>query len=228
MCAAATPDRTVRSAPAGAHPLPAAGARRRTTPFTVIVALLTPASSPGWNSITSLAKVRPFRPPQIHPQQHLGPVLRFRPAGARVYRHDRIARVVLAPEHLLNLARVDLRLQLIEPGSQIIRHTLALVGPLDEHVEVLGPSTQGFGKVVVFLQTAAALENLLCRGLIAPEGRSGSLLLEARDLGLYTCSVKDNPAGPLPAWLGPDIVESVHRARSPPCPPFAGEMFLVS
>ena len=53
----------------------------------------------------------PLRPLQVHPQQHLGPVLRLGAAGARVDRDDRVGGVVLAAQHLLDFAGVDLALR---------------------------------------------------------------------------------------------------------------------
>ena len=43
-------------------------------------------------------------PAQIHPEQHLGPVLRLGAAGAGMDGHDRVLAIVLAAEHLLDFA----------------------------------------------------------------------------------------------------------------------------
>src|SRR6266576_2196322 len=44
-----------------------------------------------------------LRPPGIHPHQHFGPVLGFRAARARVDGEQRVARVVGAAQHVLQL-----------------------------------------------------------------------------------------------------------------------------
>jgi hypothetical protein len=46
-------------------------------------------------------------PAQVHAQQHLGPILRFGAASARVQGHDRVAGVVLAAELALQLEPVE-------------------------------------------------------------------------------------------------------------------------
>ncbi len=50
----------------------------------------------------------PLRPPGIHPHQHFGPVLGFRAARARVDGEQRIARVVGAAQHVLQLEGLEL------------------------------------------------------------------------------------------------------------------------
>ena len=58
-------------------------------------------------------------PLQIHPQEHLGPVLRLGAAGAGMNRHDGVGAIVFAAEHLLRLGRLDLLLQLVEAAFEI-------------------------------------------------------------------------------------------------------------
>src|SRR5437667_7398892 len=41
-------------------------------------------------------------PPQIHPEEHLGPVLRLGPSGAWMDCDDGVLAIVLAAEHLLD------------------------------------------------------------------------------------------------------------------------------
>ncbi len=49
-----------------------------------------PASSPGCRSMTSRPEAAPLGPAQVHPHQHLGPVLRLGAAGARMDGDDRV------------------------------------------------------------------------------------------------------------------------------------------
>jgi hypothetical protein len=43
----------------------------------------------------------PLRPSREHPQEHVGPILRFGPAGAGLDRRDRVVAVVRASEQCL-------------------------------------------------------------------------------------------------------------------------------
>ena len=74
-------------------------------------------------------------PAQVHAQQHLGPVLRLGAAGAGVNRDDRVLAVVLAAEHLLGLAGVDLRRQLVERAPEVVGDRLPRFGPFDQDVQ---------------------------------------------------------------------------------------------
>jgi hypothetical protein len=80
---------------------------------------------------------------------------------------------VLAAEHLSNLAGIDDFRKLFEPGREIGKHVLTLTRPLDEHAEVIRALRQRRDQRELFLEAPAALENLLCFSLIAPEIRSG-------------------------------------------------------
>ena len=53
-------------------------------------------------------------PAQVHPQQHLGPVLRFGAAGAGMDGDDRVLAIVLAAEHLLDLAGLHFLIERVE------------------------------------------------------------------------------------------------------------------
>ena len=72
-------------------------------------------------------------PAQVHPQQHLGPVLRLGAAGARMDRDDGVLAIVLAAEHLLGLAGVDFARKIVEAAAEIVGDRLARLGPFDEH-----------------------------------------------------------------------------------------------
>ena len=53
-------------------------------------------------------------PAQVHAQQHLGPVLRLGAAGAGMDRDDRVLAIVLAAEHLLDLAGLHFLVERVE------------------------------------------------------------------------------------------------------------------
>ena len=78
-----------------------------------------------------------LRPSQVHPEQHLGPVLRLGAAGAGMNRDDRVLAIVLAAEHLLDLAGLHFLIERLERLRELRVHRLAGLRPLDEHAEVV-------------------------------------------------------------------------------------------
>jgi hypothetical protein len=101
---------------------------------------------------------------------------------------------MLAAEHLLDLAGVDLGLELVEPAGQIIVHRLPRLEPLGEHGQIVGAARQRGGKVDVVFETATTLLNFLGLRLVLPEVRVGSADIELLELVGRSCSVKDNSA----------------------------------
>ena len=75
----------------------------------------------------------PLRPPQVHPQQHFRPILRLGAAGARMDGDDGVLSIVLATEHLLDLARLHLLIEAVERLAELRVHGFARLGPFDEH-----------------------------------------------------------------------------------------------
>jgi hypothetical protein len=84
---------------------------------------------------------------------------------------------VLAAEHLLRLAGVDFRRQLVEPLREIVDDGFARLRPFDEDAQVVDALLERRAQIGVALERLAALQDLLCRGLILPEIRRGRLLL---------------------------------------------------
>ena len=62
-----------------------------------------PASPPSETSSTSTSKPAALCPAQVHPQHHLGPVLRVGTAGTGVYLRDGVPLVVLTGEQAAQL-----------------------------------------------------------------------------------------------------------------------------
>jgi RNase P/RNase MRP subunit p29 len=114
---------------------------------------------------------------------------------------------VLAAQHLLDLARLDLLLELVEPAGELVVDGLALVQPLEEHSEVLGAPRKRRRERDVLFDAAAALERLLGLGLIFPEIRLTDPRLYARELIGRSCRVKDSSAEPKTASRVPDSAE---------------------
>ena len=70
----------------------------------------------------------PLRPPDVHPHQHLGPVLRLGAAGAGVDREQRVAAVLGALEHGLELERLDAAGELVGLPGHLGLHGLVGLG----------------------------------------------------------------------------------------------------
>ncbi len=81
-------------------------------------------------------------PLQIHPQQHVGPVLRLGSAGTGMDRDDGVGAIVLAAEHLLDLGRLDFGLERVERLEEIGADVLALARPFEQHAEVVEPPSE--------------------------------------------------------------------------------------
>ena len=84
----------------------------------------------------------PLGPAHLHPQHHLGPVLRVGAAGARVDGHERVAGVVVAGEQPLLLGRGQAGLDGVQRLAELVRDLRVLVGELGQPFEVLGVGLQ--------------------------------------------------------------------------------------
>ena len=157
----------------------------------------------------------PLDPAKIHAQQHLGPVLRLGAAGARVDGDDGVLAIVLAAEHLLGLAGLDLGGEVVEPAREVVGNRLARVGPLDQHGEVLDAPVQRGAEVAILFQAAAALEELLRPDLILPEVRVGDARFDVRQFVRGLCGVKDSSAGRWRGAPGHRACEAVRQGERP-------------
>ena len=91
------------------------------SPRTWIVALLMPATSPA-DSLEHVDRVAVLLgPSQVHPEQHLGPVLRLGAARAGLDVEERVVRVHLAGEHPAELERLDLPRDALDLTDHVAR-----------------------------------------------------------------------------------------------------------
>ena len=140
----------------------------------------------------------PLEESQVHPQEHLGPVAAFGPAGAGVDGHVAVARVVLAGEHRSQF-------QPVEVGGDFF----GLAGRLAERINVVGLGAQFVQRLKVLdateyfryrhddgLECLELGDDFLCRFLVGPEIRPGHLLLDPGHLLHARRQVKESPG-----WL---------------------------
>jgi hypothetical protein len=118
---------------------------------------------------------------------------------------------VLAAEHLLGLAGVDLRGEVLERAAQVVGHRLAGLGPLDQDGKVVDAPLQSFAEVAIFFEAAAPLEQLLRAGLVFPEIRVSDALFDPGELVGGSGGVKDSSAGRRRGAPDPRTCEAARR-----------------
>jgi hypothetical protein len=89
---------------------------------------------------------------------------------------------VLAAEHLLGFARIDLRLEVVERAREIVADRLPRLRPFDEDAEIVNASLEAAAQIAVFLETAPPLQELLRPLLVFPEIRVCDALFDAGEL----------------------------------------------
>jgi hypothetical protein len=122
---------------------------------------------------------------------------------------------VLAAQHLLRLAGVDLPTELVEAALEIIDDRLAGLPPLDEDGKVLDTAPQRIAEGAILLQPAAALEQLLRARLVLPEVRRADAFFYLLELFVRAGGVKDSSAGRRRGAPDPRTCEAGRRIRWP-------------
>jgi hypothetical protein len=130
-------------------------------------------------------------------------------------RHDRVLAIVLTSEHLLGFARFDLAGELVERPAEIVGDRFARFSPLHEHVQVVEAPPQRFAQLPVFLETAAALQQLLRTRLVLPEVWSGDAFFDFGQFGGGAGRVKDGSAGRRRGAPDPRTCEADRRVEEP-------------
>jgi hypothetical protein len=103
---------------------------------------------------------------------------------------------VLAAEHLLDLARLDLLIEGVEGDGELGVDRLARLGPLDEDGEVVALLPQRQDQIAILLEAAAALLDFLRFSLVFPEIGRGGASVEAGQLFVGSGGFKDSSADP--------------------------------
>ena len=106
---------------------------------------------------------------------------------------------MLTAKHLPDFARFDFCSEFVETAVQIGGDIFPLLRPFHQDGEIAGTGAQRLGKVGVFLQPPATLQDLLRCRLVVPEIGCARLSLEYRDFIRNAGRVKDNSGGQPPA-----------------------------
>ncbi len=143
-------------------------------------------------------------PPQVHAQQHLGPVGGFGPPGAGTDGQEGVAVVVLAAEQE---GRAVGRIQRIERGVVGIhgRGQLGIVvggGQLRQLEEIRRASLEVAPDAQLLAQALGVTQQLLRGTRVVPEVGCGALLVELRQAALLVGEVKASPRWPARAPRG--------------------------
>jgi hypothetical protein len=138
----------------------------------------------------------PLRVSEVHPEEHLGPVLGFGPAGARVDRQDGVSGVVLVVEQRPELSFLQGLLEPADPGLGFRFDVFALGGELRQDLELFFLAKDLPEELdVLFEEFFLRLEGLGDL-LVLPDLRRGQARVYRFPLGVLVIEVKENP-GPL-------------------------------
>jgi hypothetical protein len=122
---------------------------------------------------------------------------------------------VLAAEHLLGFAGIDLCREIVEPAAQIVGHRLPGFGPFDQNGEIVEPPAQRVAEVAILFEAPAPLQQLLRRRLILPEIRRSDAFFDGLQLVCGVGRVKDSSAGRRRGAPNPDTCEAVRPTGKP-------------
>jgi hypothetical protein len=151
---------------------------------------------PGFLPLQALQKLRLeaalLGPAQIHPQQHLRPVLRLGSTGSRVDRHQGIVSILGAGELQFELELGQARSHLLEKIRNLLG-LLALGDQLQPYGHLFGVLVELIESLQVAFQTAALLQQGRTLGRIVPEVRGLHLLVDFRQLLAQAPFVKGTP-----------------------------------
>jgi hypothetical protein len=127
---------------------------------------------------------------------------------------------VFAAQHLTGLSQLDVRLELVESLEEIAVDGFAGFRPLDQDAQIVGAPLEGLTRGQLFVETTAALKELLRFGGILPEVGMCDAAFDLVEFRAMARFVKDSSASRLPASRDPDTAVPVLPARTPRNAPF--------
>jgi hypothetical protein len=137
-----------------------------------------------------------------------------------VNRDDGVLAIVLAAEHLLDLAAFDEAGKLLDARGELRGDIFALARPVDEHTKVVCLGSERRDQLDLFLDSTAALKDFLRLDLVGPEigrGCAGFYLCEfiTRASGFKDNSGGRQPASQVQSASGQIIEGDGHECASP-------------
>jgi hypothetical protein len=113
---------------------------------------------------------------------------------------DRVLPIVLAAEHLLDLAGLHFLVERLERLGELGVNRLARLGPLDEHAKIVALLLERQHQIAILFEAAAALENLLRFGLVLPEIVSRRAGIQPGQFFVGAGGLKDSSGDRRLAW----------------------------
>src|SRR5215471_12766910 len=137
-------------------------------------------------------------PPNVHPQQHVRPVLRLRAPGARVNGHQRICGIHLATQQRFELEMLNFQGQFCSLYLDFLEHlrVVCLFYQIEQTEGLLNLTTQLLPAVHWDLQLRPSFQYLLSFFKLLPEFITRHLRLESDDFCLHLGEIKDDLGAP--------------------------------
>jgi len=121
---------------------------------------------------------------------------------------------VLAAEHFLDFAGLDLARQCVQASTELgQRVSISLLGPLYENREIVAAAPKRGDELAILFEPAPPLKQLLRLFLVFPEIRLADSRLDPIQLVFRFGDFKDSSGDRLPVWRDPDTCASVHRLQ---------------
>jgi hypothetical protein len=134
-------------------------------------------------------------PPQVHPEQHLGPVGRLGPAGTGADREDRSPLIVLPREQERGPLSIEVPFELgrrpVELGRQLV--VAGLLDQLEGREEIVDPRLEAAPQLDLGPKAVGLAQDLLGAALVVPEAGLAGQRLELGDTRFLGLEVKDAP-----------------------------------
>ena len=139
-----------------------------------------------------------LRPAQVHPQQHLRPVLGLGPAGTGMDLEDGVRGVVLSGEQVRHLDRLGSSVETFDGLLEIPPDVLALAGQFEERLGLLEQGHQLLARVDADLEPRALLLETATQIVVAPDVRAAEALLQLLERPALAFDIKETSAVPRP------------------------------
>src|SRR5829696_4430234 len=117
-------------------------------------------------------------PLEIHAQQHLGPILRFGAARARMNGANSVTAIVVAGQKHFSFSKREVVFKALKQRMEFLERRLVFLSKLKEHFRVSDLRFKVFLAFYLLFQATAILQRLLRGFLIVPEIRRGGLRLD--------------------------------------------------